>query len=194
MERGARQVAGESTLQHELPMTDPDRKRLDDWLDRVLHDLVKYLEMMPRSLDWSGDLDDDDLDCVWESIAETRTGRGGARSAQQIWEEAKGDLPEGWRGPLEEAFSVVDACVRRTYAGVTPHLLTYRFGPYVGLRNILEESITGLAAHVARNWILSTSSDTYLMIYDAMKQMVVSRAAPTDLQRTAPRPGTPGRL
>ncbi|MBH22938.1 MAG: hypothetical protein CMH57_00495, partial [Myxococcales bacterium] len=72
-------------------------------------DLVKYLEMMPRSLDWSGDLDDDDLDCVWESIAETRTGRGGARSAQQIWEEAKGDLPEGWRGPLEEAFSVVDA-------------------------------------------------------------------------------------
>ncbi|MEO1272216.1 MAG: hypothetical protein AAFX99_29315 [Myxococcota bacterium] len=74
---------------------------LDDWLDRILHDLVKYLEMMPRSLDWTAALDDDDLDCVWESIVETRTGRDGTLSAQQIWEQAVVRLPPELRQRAE---------------------------------------------------------------------------------------------
>ena len=64
-----------------------------EWLDKVLHDLVKYLEMMPRSLNWD-DLDDDDADVIFESIFETRVDARGVRGAAEIWEQSRATAPE----------------------------------------------------------------------------------------------------
>ena len=74
-------------------LTEQEQHVVDGWLGRVLHDLVKYLEMMPRSLDWD-DLSADDLECLWESIFETRSFRGKVQTAAEIWEGALNTLPE----------------------------------------------------------------------------------------------------
>lgn len=49
-----------------------------------------------------------------------------------------------------------------------------------------EETITGLQSEVDKSWLISTSSDTYIMIYDANAQEVVERAAPTGISRGVP--------
>jgi urease accessory protein UreF len=64
------------------------------WLAQVLHDLVKYLEMMPRSLDWDA-LADDDADIVYEAVFETRSGRQDSESALQIWRRLLESMPAG---------------------------------------------------------------------------------------------------
>ncbi len=63
------------------------------WLEKVLHDLVKYLEMMPRSLNWD-DLEEDDADVLFESIFETRVDGRGVRSAADLWAAARSSAPE----------------------------------------------------------------------------------------------------
>ena len=75
------------------------RTAFDVWLDKVLHDLVKYLELMPRNIDWAS-LDEDDLATLFESIFETRADRRGTRSAQTLWHEALGALPGGLTLPV----------------------------------------------------------------------------------------------
>lgn len=94
-------MSEESAARWRSGLSQEAREALDEWLERVLHDLVKYLEMMPRSLDW-GALEDEDWDIVWESIVETRSGPRGVRSAGALWEEAAGALPEAVRaaGPV----------------------------------------------------------------------------------------------
>lgn len=67
------------------------REALKVWLERVLHDLVKYLELMPRNLDWE-QLEEDDLEVLYEAIFETRVDRSGARSASQVWSGALAEL------------------------------------------------------------------------------------------------------
>lgn len=64
-----------------------------EWLEKVLHDLVKYLEMMPRSLNWE-DLEEDDADVLFESIFETRVDARGVRSAEDIWKSCRATAPE----------------------------------------------------------------------------------------------------
>jgi len=78
------------------------------WLEKVRHDLVKYLEMMPRSLDWKN-LDEEDVEVLYESVFETRADARGVRCAQEIWKDwrdcAPGDLVDS--GLVAE----VDACM-----------------------------------------------------------------------------------
>jgi hypothetical protein len=76
-----------------------------DWLEKVLHDLVKYLEMMPRSLDWNN-LAGDDVDVLYESIFETRVDARGTRSAAEIWRRWRDLAPGG--GGLEGVLEDVD--------------------------------------------------------------------------------------
>ena len=68
------------------------RAAFDQWLANVLHDLVKYLELMPRNLDWDA-LEEDDADLLYEAIFETRVDRNGARSAKTLWAQAREKLP-----------------------------------------------------------------------------------------------------
>lgn len=49
-----------------------------------------------------------------------------------------------------------------------------------------EEPITGLQSQVDKSYLISTSSDTYIMVYDANAQAVVERAAPTGQSRGVP--------
>ena len=74
-----------------------------EWLEKVLHDLVKYLEMMPRSLDWKN-LGDDDVDVLYESIFETRVDGRGVRSAADLWRHWRDHAPRDVAdaGVLEE--------------------------------------------------------------------------------------------
>lgn len=67
--------------------------RVKAWLERAMHDLVKYLEMMPRSLDWDN-LEDEDRDILYEAILETRSERGGVLRASQVFNRTLTDLPE----------------------------------------------------------------------------------------------------
>jgi len=80
-------------------LTDPQRPMLQRWHGRVMHDLVKYLEMMPRSIDWDA-LQDDDLESLHESIYETRRDRQGVTSARQLFEATLGDLDAGLHASL----------------------------------------------------------------------------------------------
>jgi len=41
-----------------------------------------------------------------------------------------------------------------------------------------EQGVTGLACENSRNWVLSTSADTYIMIYDLVQEQVLESAAP----------------
>ncbi len=79
--------------------TEPQRQELAQWLDHTLHDLVKYLELMPRNLDWEA-LEEDDLELLYEAIFETRVDRSGSRSALDIWQAALEALPEPMRQDL----------------------------------------------------------------------------------------------
>jgi WD40 repeat protein len=49
-----------------------------------------------------------------------------------------------------------------------------------------EEAITGLAWDQEDDWLISTSSDTYILMYDANAEQVVERAAPTGSSRGVP--------
>jgi len=82
-----------------MGLTAEEGQEVRAWLERVLHDLVKYLEMMPRSLEWSA-LSEDDIECLWESIFETRSFRGEVQSAAEIWQIALTELPAELRGQL----------------------------------------------------------------------------------------------
>lgn len=67
--------------------------RVKSWLDRVQHDLVKYMEMMPRSLDWES-LEEEDRDILYEAILETRSERGGVLKASQVFNRTLSELPD----------------------------------------------------------------------------------------------------
>lgn len=89
------------------------RAALDAWLETVLHDLVKYLELMPRNLDWDA-LEEDDLDLLYEAIFETRVDRHGTRSARQVWQGCLDALPESLaalptRDPVETHLDLLEA-------------------------------------------------------------------------------------
>ncbi len=75
-----------------------EKQAANRWLEDVLHDLVKYLELMPRNMDWE-DIDEDDLELLQEAIFETRVDRSGSRSARDIWAQALKALPSGLREP-----------------------------------------------------------------------------------------------
>jgi hypothetical protein len=79
-----------------------------EWTENVLHDLVKYLEMMPRSLDWKN-LVADDVDVLYESIFETRVDARGVRSAEDVWRQWRDRAPVdvAASGVLED----VDVCM-----------------------------------------------------------------------------------
>lgn len=74
-------------------LSETQRNTFEPWLEHVLHDLVKYLELMPRNLDWD-DLEEDDADVLFEAIFETRVTRSETRSARQIWQEALDKLSD----------------------------------------------------------------------------------------------------
>lgn len=60
-------------------------------------------------------------------------------------------------------------------------------GPTVAWESNLHEGrVSGLQSELSRNWILSTSVDTYVMIYDAHQQQVVERACPQVCGRGVP--------
>lgn len=80
-------------------LTEEEQARVAAWLDRVLHDLVKYMEMMLRSLDWSA-LEDEDLDIIYEAIFETRSERGGVLTAREVFERTLDELPTRLRARL----------------------------------------------------------------------------------------------
>ncbi len=108
-------------------LPEPQRQTAQRWLAHVLHDLVKYLELMPRSLDWNN-LEEDDFDVLYEAICETRVDRHGVRSARMIWEQALADLPEDLRREipgrqqLDDLISVLDTNGQRLAAGDTEGL------------------------------------------------------------------------
>jgi hypothetical protein len=89
--------------------TERDVSELTEWVARVLHDLVKYLEMMPRSLDWDA-LEDDDADVLYEAVFETRSGREGSQTALTIWRVSLDSMPS--------AGSSVSAMVERVSASL----------------------------------------------------------------------------
>ena len=80
-----------------------------EWLEKVLHDLVKYLEMMPRSLNWD-ELEEHDADVLFASIFETRVDGRGVRSASDIWKVARDSAPEqvGASGVLQDVDQRMD--------------------------------------------------------------------------------------
>lgn len=93
-------------------LNEAQQQQLDDWLSRVLHDLVKYLEMMPRSLDWD-DLEEDDADVLYEAIFETRVARQETLGAQELWASARGQLPEELAQALAPCWEGLDQEVQR---------------------------------------------------------------------------------
>ena len=98
-----------------------ERAAFDTWLANVLHDLVKYLELMPRNLDWD-DLEEDDADLLYEAIFETRVDRHGSRSARTLWVQALEGLPAGLgelpvRDAVSAHISVLEGCRAKLEAG-----------------------------------------------------------------------------
>ena len=83
-------------------LTDAELEAVRRWLARVMHDLVKYLEMMPRSLDWDA-FEEDDLEIIAEAVFETRATRKGAQSALEVFEDTLEELPQG----LAERLAIV---------------------------------------------------------------------------------------
>lgn len=85
-----------------------DKPMVSRWHQRVMHDLVKYLEMMPRSIDWDA-LEDEDGEVLCEAIFETRRDRSGTRSAMQVFEATLEELSPD----LAQRLSVVRSCRSR---------------------------------------------------------------------------------
>lgn len=71
-----------------------DESAKGEWLRRVLHDLVKYLEMMPRSMDWDH-LEEEDAELIHEAVFATRRSRQGVESAREIWHDRLESMPPG---------------------------------------------------------------------------------------------------
>jgi hypothetical protein len=76
-----------------------ERAALEVWVARAMHDLVKYLEMMPRSLDWEA-LEEDDAEVLYDAVFRTRVERGKARGAREVWEGVWSSLEPGLRAKV----------------------------------------------------------------------------------------------
>jgi plasmid stabilization system protein ParE len=93
-------------------LSDAQARLLEPWLAAVLHDLVKYLELVPRSLDW-GALAEEDAEPLYEAIFETRVDRQGAQSARDLWEAARARLDPALQAPLGPLCAEISAEVAR---------------------------------------------------------------------------------